>query len=334
MNARVSAPGSSGACRASSARNSRPAFSSWADVAPGIRAQVRTQRRRGADPAEQGVHRAVPQHVHVIDAVRARGHPGDQARDLQVRVDAALAGRRDVLRDQLAEPGALRQGHHRDQPGVRHEIRVIERCVRLREAMQQSHLQGVLSNRELEASATPIIPGQRAPFTLTRPKHHQLTGGSRLSRMAGKPAQHNKPAWATTDPALGQRWRGERISSGRDRHPVTVRDRASHLRAVPDCRRRAGSVPMTANSLWNRVGSGNRWSRPITVLQPSLRVSHVVAGCKRRFFDPDGLPGPGLPGFGARRMSPHRLIGESEHEYARLCRRCLGQGRGRRCPRR
>ena len=29
---------------------------------------------------------------------------------------------------------------------------------------------GVLSNRELEASDTPILPGQRAPFTLTRPK--------------------------------------------------------------------------------------------------------------------------------------------------------------------
>ena len=170
MNASVSAPGSSGACRASSARNSRPAFSSWADVAPGIAAQVRAQRGRRPDAAEQRAHRAVPQQVHVIDAVRARRHPGDQARDLQVRVDAAFPARADVLRDQVAEPGALRQGHHRDQPGVRHEIRVVERCVRLRQAMQQSHLQGVLSNRVLEASDTPILPGQRAPFTLTRPK--------------------------------------------------------------------------------------------------------------------------------------------------------------------
>jgi hypothetical protein len=46
--------------------------------------------------------------------------------------------------------------------------------------MQQSHLQGVLSNRELEASDTPILPGQRAPFTLTRRKHPYWTGGSRL----------------------------------------------------------------------------------------------------------------------------------------------------------
>jgi hypothetical protein len=98
------------------------------DIAPGIAAQVRAQRGRGADPAGQGVHRAVPQHVHVIDAVRARGHPGDQAPGFQVRIDAALAARRDVLRDQVRQAGALRQGHHRNQPGVRHEIRVVERC--------------------------------------------------------------------------------------------------------------------------------------------------------------------------------------------------------------
>ena len=111
----------------------------------------------------------MPQQVHVIDAVRAGRHARDQARDLQVRVDPARAAGPDVLRDQAAQPGPLRQGHHRDQPGPRHEIRVIERCVRPGQAMQQSHLQGVLSNRATEASDTPIVPVQRAPFTLTRP---------------------------------------------------------------------------------------------------------------------------------------------------------------------
>jgi hypothetical protein len=88
----------------------------------------------------------VPQQVHVIDRVRARGHPGDQARDLQVRINAALCARPDVLRDQIAEPGPVREAHHRHQARVRHQIRVVERCVRLRQAMQQSHLTGVLSN--------------------------------------------------------------------------------------------------------------------------------------------------------------------------------------------
>ena len=65
---------------------------------------MRAERGRGADPAEQGAHRAVPQHVHVIDAVRARRHARDQGRHLQARVHPALAGRADVLRDQLGRP--------------------------------------------------------------------------------------------------------------------------------------------------------------------------------------------------------------------------------------
>ena len=40
----------------------------------------------------------------VIDAVRPGGHPRDQARHLQARVDAALAARPDALRDQVVRP--------------------------------------------------------------------------------------------------------------------------------------------------------------------------------------------------------------------------------------
>jgi hypothetical protein len=74
----------------------------------------------------------------------------DQAQDFQLRVDTALATGPNVLRDKARQPGALGQGHHRHQVGVRHEIRVVERCVRLREGM------------------------------LTRPETPYLTGGSRL----------------------------------------------------------------------------------------------------------------------------------------------------------
>jgi hypothetical protein len=117
---------------------------------------VRAERGRGADPAEQRAHRAVPQHVHVIDRVRARGHARGQGRHLQVRVHPALAGRADVLRDQLAEAGAPGEGHHRDQACVRHEMRVIELSAGPRQRMQQLHLQGVLSSRVLEASQLPL----------------------------------------------------------------------------------------------------------------------------------------------------------------------------------
>jgi hypothetical protein len=72
----------------------------------------------------------MPQQVHVIDTVRARRHACDQAGDFQVRVDAAAAGV-DVLRGQFAQAGALGEGHHRDQAGMRHEFRIIEGCVRL-----------------------------------------------------------------------------------------------------------------------------------------------------------------------------------------------------------
>jgi hypothetical protein len=125
---------------------------------------------RTSRPAWRARRRAVPQHVHVIDAVRACGHARDEGRHLQLRIDAALAAGADMLRDEARQPGTPGERHHRDQPGVRHEIRLIELSGDPRQRMQQLHLQGVLSNLELEASTTPILPAQRAPFTLTRRK--------------------------------------------------------------------------------------------------------------------------------------------------------------------
>jgi hypothetical protein len=46
--------------------------------------------------------------------------------------------------------------------------------------MQQSHLTGAPSLRELEASTTPIVPGQGAPFASTRRASTYLHGGFRL----------------------------------------------------------------------------------------------------------------------------------------------------------
>ncbi len=97
-----------------------------------------------------------------------RSHARDQAGDLQGRVHPGRAGDRDVLAGQVPQAAALRQGHDRDQARPRHEIRVIKRCVRLRQIMQQSHLRGVLSIGIMAASTTPIIPAQRAPFASPR----------------------------------------------------------------------------------------------------------------------------------------------------------------------
>jgi hypothetical protein len=89
----------------------------------------------------------VPQDVHVVDAVRPGGHPGDQGGDLQVRVHAGPAGDPDVLAGQVRQAAARGQGHDRDQARQRHEIRVVKRCVRLERIMRQLHLRGVLSAR-------------------------------------------------------------------------------------------------------------------------------------------------------------------------------------------
>ena len=121
------------------------------DVPPGIGAQVRAERGRGADPAEQGAHRAVPQQAHVVDRISPGRHARDQARHFHGGVDAACAAWADVLRYQDAQPGALGRAHHRHQAAVRHEIRVVEGCPSLRQAMQQSHLTGVLSCSTTEA---------------------------------------------------------------------------------------------------------------------------------------------------------------------------------------
>ena len=139
-----------------------------ADVAPGERAQERSQRGRRPDPVEQRAHRPVPQHVHVVDAVGARCHPGDQAADLHLRVRPARIADHDVAADQRRQAGPLGQAHHRHQAGPRHQIRLVEACGDLQRIVRQSHPAGVLSARDSGASATPIVPAQRTPFTLPR----------------------------------------------------------------------------------------------------------------------------------------------------------------------
>jgi len=56
-------------------------------------------------PAEQRWHRPVPQQVHVIDAVRPGGHPGDEAGHLQVGIDPARTGDPHILNGQVRQVG-------------------------------------------------------------------------------------------------------------------------------------------------------------------------------------------------------------------------------------
>lgn len=89
-----------------------------------------TQRGEHPDLAEQRVHRAVPEQVHVIAAVRPRDHPGYQVGSLTSASTSARTARPDLLRHQLGQPSPLRQRHHRDQAHQQHQMRVIKGCVR------------------------------------------------------------------------------------------------------------------------------------------------------------------------------------------------------------
>jgi hypothetical protein len=91
------------------------------------------------------------------------------------------------------------------RPGVRHEIRVVEGSVRLRQAMQQSHLTGVLSNRVLEASATPIVPGQRAHFTFDTPESTwRAADDDGLGRLGAAPGDYQNPGEASVPVLAGR----------------------------------------------------------------------------------------------------------------------------------
>ena len=107
--------------------------------------------------------------------------PGDQARRPSGRRSPRTAARPDMLRDQRRQPGPLGQGHHRDQARPRHKIRVIKRSRASSPGHATIALKRCPLRSDVEASATPIVPVQRAPFASTRPNEPLFSGGLRLS---------------------------------------------------------------------------------------------------------------------------------------------------------
>ena len=97
-----------------------------ADVTERERAQERPQRRRRVRPGEDPAHPTVPQQRHVVDAVGASDHPRDQRGDLQPSVGALVTRHAQMLIRKAPQPRPISQGQGRNQPGGRHEIRVIE----------------------------------------------------------------------------------------------------------------------------------------------------------------------------------------------------------------
>ena len=140
-------------------------------MAVGEGAEEGAQRGRGTDPCEHGRHRTVTQHVKAVDAVRACGHAPHDAGDLGVRGRTRTVlrpGQSHLLGHQAGEPAPLGRPHHRDQPGMRDQIRVIERSGDRRRRMGNLHL----------GSALPIV---RAG-SLKNSHHRRSQGTSSFSR--------------------------------------------------------------------------------------------------------------------------------------------------------
>lgn len=108
------------------------------DMTVGEGPQERPQRRGRPDPREQLRHRAVAQHVEVIDAVRADQHPRDHTAGLGHRVRRVHGG---MLGDQVVQTGFLGQPQHRDQSRATNQVRVIENRG---EGVRGFHLRGGL----------------------------------------------------------------------------------------------------------------------------------------------------------------------------------------------
>jgi len=114
-----------------------------ADVTAGELAQQGAQRGRRVHPTEQPVRPARADHVQVADAVRAGQQPADDRRQLRCRVGRTgsdhLAGEPHMLVQQFRQAGLLGQFQHRDKPGARHQIHVIEHGGAAVPSMRQFH---------------------------------------------------------------------------------------------------------------------------------------------------------------------------------------------------
>lgn len=97
-------------------------------------------------------------------------HPCHQARDLHRCVRSSRARDREVIGEQLRQPGSLGQAQRRHQPSRGHEIGVIEISA---ERVRNSHYRVLLMLSGLEPSTSPILTGHRS-IRLSRPTHAPL----------------------------------------------------------------------------------------------------------------------------------------------------------------
>ena len=146
MKASVCLPGSSGARRASFGQR-LPVYLPLAHIPPGERRRYNTDVDGAVRRTDPPSRRAAADSCH--RCCSTPGHARDQAPGSSGRVGPARPAGPDMLSDQAGQPGALRQGRHRDHQ-ARDAVRVVKRCVRPGQVMRRSHLQGA-AQRGLEA---------------------------------------------------------------------------------------------------------------------------------------------------------------------------------------
>ena len=145
-----------------------------AHVAQAEAAQERAQGRRrpGLEP-EHRVRAARAQRVRVVDAVAAREGGHHEARDLVAGVGPS--GRLPevhVAVDELAQAEAAEQGGRQEQPGIRDELRRVERRVDPVEPVGRSHPPGAPLSGSDWCVATPSSLFRRAPVAVSRIVNH------------------------------------------------------------------------------------------------------------------------------------------------------------------
>ena len=240
-------------------------------MAEGERPQERPQCRRCVRPGEDPAHPAVSKQRHVVDAVGTRDHARDQRGDLQPRVGTLVGRHGQVLIGQIAQARRLRQCERRNQPGRRHQVRIVEhrRCRPKR--VKEFHLRDVpcvRSNRCLKNSDSPATQGH-SRSTPRSPSH--FIGGSRLKDGGEQVA-------GVVDPAALVRHALEAAPQRLDESRVLVRDHQSFTPPSPRCFRLVMNPRQKTSSSLSPTSSP-RISRCPVAVTPVATTTAIEVTC-------------------------------------------------------
>ncbi len=148
-----------------------------------MRPQPRPDRRGRPSAVEQGAGSAGPQDGDVIDAVPPGEHRADHRQRLRTAI-RALPGQAQPVADQPSQVDPLGEDCCRQQPGIRHQIALVEGRGDRAEVIRRSHPSGALSAWSDCSVARPIVPAQRSSARLRHAANDHRHSGSGLGRCA------------------------------------------------------------------------------------------------------------------------------------------------------